>query len=90
MKNTFDRIFDEWLFDKDKSWNPFTRMFAEIGKSMPKVRHPEFQKFIDNGLLTNEEAERIKREAEIDAKKDFIKDINAMVARDKTVEMEEE
>jgi len=36
------------------------------------------------------EIERQKEEAEIDAKKDFIEDINAMVDRDKTVEMEEE
>lgn len=45
MQNNFEKkcelIFDEWLFSKDKSYNPFTRMFAEIGENLPEIPMPD-------------------------------------------------
>jgi hypothetical protein len=28
MKNTFERVFEEWLFGDDKGYNPFLRAIA--------------------------------------------------------------
>jgi hypothetical protein len=42
--NTMDKltkIFDEWLMNKDANYNPFTRMFAQIGEDLPQVKLPE-------------------------------------------------
>lgn len=36
-----DKIFNNWLFGSDKSYNPFTRMFAKIGRDLPQLELPD-------------------------------------------------
>lgn len=44
MKNTFDEVFDEWLWNKKREYNPFTRMFVRMAEKFPKVPEVEMPK----------------------------------------------
>jgi len=40
----FDKLFNKWLWSDEKtrkSYNPFTKFMAEIGRKLPEVELPE-------------------------------------------------
>lgn len=41
MEKEFKKILDEWLFQKEKTFNPFLRFLAESVREWPKVREVE-------------------------------------------------
>lgn len=42
MENKFNKILDEWLWEEEKTFNPFTRCLAELSEDNPEVPEPEF------------------------------------------------
>ncbi len=42
QQETFQKLFDVWLWEKEKTFNPFTRCLAELAEDNPEVPEPEF------------------------------------------------
>ena len=45
MPNLFEKIFDKWLWQKDKTFNPFLKTLAEGMKKNPEVPSPKRYKY---------------------------------------------
>lgn len=45
MNDNFKKIFFEWLFQKEKTFNPFTRYLSEESKKWPNIKQPKIRKY---------------------------------------------
>jgi len=57
MTNKLNKIFDDWLFSEKKDYNPFLKMFKEIGEGLPKVKKPDLP-YEEENLMEELEDER--------------------------------